>query len=167
MGREITLRQLIFKCNKELFKEQGLTRSELHDLTTYVLSTAAVSKLTEEELYISEGNSLGLGVSNYDREITLPRFLVYEFDKLGVFEFLGGNQRTYRLKSFSKFDELESHLKYSTSNAVVVIDGEITEYQKVGNRSWGWEIVWGCDAYLVTFTAEDTEHKEVLKSKEQ
>lgn len=167
VGRETTLRQLIFKCNKELFKEQGLTRSELHDLTTYVLSTAAVSRLSENELFITDGNMLGLGVCNYDREITVPRYISYELGNLGVFELLGGKQKSYKLKSYNTFEELESCLTYSSNTVVAIVDGEIVEYQKQGNNSWGWEILWGCDTYIVTYVAEDTEHKDVLRSKIQ
>lgn len=167
MSRETTLRQLIYKCNKEIFKEQGLTRSELQDLTTYVLSTAAVSKLTPDEMFITEGNMIGLGVCNYDRKISIPRFIVYEFGNLGVFELLGGKQKSYKLKSAATFDELENYLIYSTNSVAVVVDGEILKYQKVGDKGWGWEIVWSCDTYIITYISEDLEQKEILRSKQQ
>lgn len=39
-------------------------------------------------------------------------------------------------------------MAYTETEVVVVIDGEIVNYQKVGHNTWGWEIVWGCDAYI-------------------
>ena len=167
MGREQSLRQLIFNCNRELLKSEGMTRSELHDLTTWVLSTAAVSKLNAEAIFITEGNYLGLGVCNYDKEITLPRFLTYELGRLNIFGMLNSKQKSYKLTSYATFEELESHLTYATNDIVAIVDGEIVEYKKQGRESWGWEIVWGCDAYIVTYFAEDRECKEVLRSKAQ
>jgi hypothetical protein len=36
MGRETTLRQLIYMCNKEILKNEGMTRTELHEITDWV-----------------------------------------------------------------------------------------------------------------------------------
>lgn len=167
MSREQSLRQLIFKCNKELLKEEGMTRTDLHDLTTWVLSNAAINKLTADEIFITEGNYLGLGESNYDRVITLPRFMSFQFGRIDFFGFINNRQKTFRLKSYADFSELESYLAYTEAEAIVVIDGELVTYKKQGHNTWGWEIIWGCDAYIVTFVAEDREFKEVLKSKVQ
>lgn len=167
MNREQSLRQLIFKCNKELLKNEGMTRSELHNLTNWVLSNAAISKLTPDEIFLTEGSYLGLGESNFDREIVLPRFMTYEFGRLDFFSFIKDKHKTFRLKSYADFEELERYLSYTESDVVVIIDGEVTGYKKQGHSTYGWEIIWACDVYIVTCVAEDTQRKEIYRSKQQ
>jgi hypothetical protein len=87
MSRETTLRQLIYSCVKEATKSEGLIRSEIHELTEYILNNS-VLELTTERLHLTEGNSLGIGKSNKDRKITVPRFMSFNFNKKNIFQML-------------------------------------------------------------------------------
>lgn len=166
--RETTLRQLIYNCNKELLKGQGLTRTELHELTTWVLSNAAISKFTHDEVYILNGNPvLGVGLSNFDKEVKFPRYLSYELGKADIFNMLSNTGKSFRLRSFDTFSELENYLTYATNEVIIVIDGKIVEYEKRGKKNWGYEIIWGCDTYIITYVLDDMEQKEIIKSKLQ
>lgn len=167
MGRETTLRQLIYKCNKEILKEEGMTRSELHAVTNWVLNNAAVSKFSADDIYITDGSYIGVGENNKDRTLTLPRFMTYEFGKLDFFTFIENNKRNFKLKSYRSFEELETFLIYATTKVVVIIDGEIVEYERVGHNNWGWEVVWGKDTYIITYILNDYDEKEICKSKVQ
>jgi hypothetical protein len=165
--RETTLRQLIYHAVKEVTKEEGLLRSEIHTLVEHILNNS-VLELTTERLHLTEGNFFGVGENNKDRRLTVPRFISFSFKKQSLFDMLNKQGRTWELRTYSDFDDLERALTCELDEQLIaIVDGEIVEYQKVGHNTWGWEIIWGCDAYIVTYVSEDMEQKEILRSKLQ
>lgn len=164
----MSLRQLIFSAAQESLKPEYLTKSELHETTEYILNNS-VLELTAERVCLTEGNYIGIGENNKDRVITLPRFLTFEFSKRSAFDFFNSNKgRTWKLRSHNTFEELESYLQCKlNSEPVVFIDGELIEYRLTYAVGWGYEVEWiSCDAvYIVTYLSDDTEEKEIFKSK--
>lgn len=168
MGRETTLRQLVYNCVKEATRDEGLIRTELHELTEYILNNS-VLELSSERLHLTEGNSLGIGENNKDKKVILPRFLSFNFSKKNIFQLLNNNSsRTWQIRTYYDFNELESTLIYNIDNKlVVIIDGEITDYELKSGQQWGWEVIWDCDAYIVTYFLDNIEEREVFKSRIQ
>lgn len=166
--RETTLRQLVYSVVKEATKEEGLIRSEIHELTEYILNNS-VLEFTSDRLHLTEGNSMGIGESNKDKKITIPRFLTFNFNKKNIFQLLNSSSsRTWVLKTFQALEDIEGELIYnSNSKLVAVIDGEIVNYTVKYEKNWGYEVLWDCDVYIVTYVLDDKEEKEVLRSKKQ
>ena len=168
--RETTLRQLIFEAVKVSLKRDGLTRTELHELTDYILDNSSLD-LSAEKVCLTEGNYFGIGEHNKDRVFTLPRFITFEFIRPHAFDIINYDKsKTWRLRSHETFEELENFLTYSKQDQpVVFIDGNHTEYNLEGTESWGYEVKWiDCDAvYIATYVFNNKEEKELLKSKLQ
>lgn len=170
MGRETTLRQLVYMCNKEILKNEGMTRSELHDITNWVLNNAAIYDFTTDVVSITQGNSLGVGEENKDRPVKIPRFMIYELGSINAFDFINNrkDKKHFNLQSLKTFENLEDYLRHHrTGDIVVIIDGEIVDFERVTTSAWYTEIVWDIDTHIVTYELEDKEEKEVLRSKKQ
>ena len=53
--RERTLRQLIFEAVKVSLKQEALTKTEIHELTDYILDNS-ILELSAEKISLVEGN---------------------------------------------------------------------------------------------------------------
>jgi hypothetical protein len=168
--RETTLRQLIFEAVNVSLKQEALTKTEIHELTDYILDNS-ILELSAEKISLVEGNYFGIGEYNKDRTFTLPRFITFELTRPSAFDMLNLNKsKTWKLRSHDTFEELENYLTYLlNSKPVVFIDGSQTDYELVGKEAWGYEVKWiGCKAaYVVTFVANGINEKEIINSKIQ
>lgn len=166
--RETTLRQVVYAAVKKSLKQDGLTRTEIHELTDYILDHSSID-LSAKKICLTEGNYFGIGEHNKDRVFNLPRFVTFEFMKASAFDIINNNKgKTWRLKSHDTFEDLENYLTYSMHDKpVVFVDGTITEYELMGTKNWGYEVNWiGCDAvFIITYVFNDKDEKELLNSR--
>jgi len=168
--RETTLRQIVYSAVSIILKQDGLTRTELHELADFILDNSSLN-LSAEKICLAEGNYFGVGEYNKDRGFALPRFITFELTRPSAFDIMNNNKsKTWRLRSHETFEELENYLTYSRQDQpAVFIDGTHTEYNLMGTETWGYEVQWiGCDAvYIATYVLNNKEEKELINSKLQ
>jgi len=169
--RETTLRQLIFMCLKEKLKEEGLTRTELHDLTDYILNNSTMG-LTAENIELCEGNRFGVGDENKDKTLTIPRFLGFNYSKTNAYDFFSDNKKkSWRLHTYMSFDNLMSALSFQgVDGTIIIIDGEIIDYNRkmADNQDYiGYDVIFDTNIYKVSCFLEDKEYEEYFRSKKQ
>lgn len=164
--RETTLRQLVFMCLKEKLKNDGMTRTELHELTDYVLDNSTL-ELSADNLELYEGNMFGVGNENKDKPLTIPRFLAFTYSRATAFKFfLRDKKKSWSLDTFSSFDNLPSSLIFQGEDVILLIDGEIVGYKvKNGEDVYMNDVVFDKDIYSISCVLEDEEHEEFLRSK--
>lgn len=174
MVRQITLRQLVTKLVDEVLKEEGALRSEKQALVEHILNNSTL-ELTADSIELKRGNYLGIGEENKDRILTIPRFMVFTFGVLDIFDTLRAKERTWQLKSLYSFKELEDAVRYQSVNkskVIAILDGEILDYEVKKSSvadafgGFGSEVVWETYVYKLTYLLQDQEIEEKFQNRE-
>lgn len=172
--RTTTLRQLITRLVDEVLKEEGALRSEKRDLVEYILNNS-ILELTADALELKRGNYMGIGNENKDKTLTIPRFMVFTFGVLDIFDTLRAKERTWQLKSLYSFKELEDAVRYQSVNkskVIAILDGEILDYEVKKSSTadafggFGSVVIWETYVYKLTYLLQDQEVEEKFQSKE-
>jgi len=174
MCRTTTLRQLITVLVDEVLKDEGALRSEKQALVEHILNNSTLS-LTSDSIELNRGNYLGVGEENKDRMLIIPRFCVFTFGILDIFDSLKGKERAWHLKSLYSFKELEDAVRYKSVNkniVVAIVDGEILDYEiKKSNIAdafggFGSVVVWETYVYRLNYLLQDQEIEEKFQNLE-
>jgi hypothetical protein len=114
------------------------------------------------------GNYAGIGENNKEKKLTIPRFVTFAFGKLDIFSVLESKTRTWKISSYSSFDELEDSLKYQSADRkmIVLVDGEVLDYtvdsqcERDSFGDWMRSVSWQADIFKVFYTEEGIEKEE-------
>ena len=163
----MSLRQVLnIFINKVMEEEEVLLRSEQHKIVNHILDNS-VLKLSSEKVELFRGNYLGIDKYGRDRELRLPRFMIFSFSKIDESSYTNNAKRTWHLQSFIRFEELESALSlFDLKGSLVMIDNEIVDYELCDRGGYSDVVRWGRDIYKISYLLDDKEHREVFNNKE-
>ena len=142
MEKKTTLRELMKMMVPEVLKEEHLLEEQQNSLVEFMLDNSHVI-YEKGKLSLLYGNTLGVGIDNKDKPITLPRFMIFEFRKANP---ITGASHKWRLTSFDTFMEMENHLAinvdYENNRVAVVMGNEIVKFEMTPTYlASSWQIV--------------------------
>lgn len=167
--RLTTLRELVGMCLKEKLKSDGMTRTEIKELTDYVLDNSSL-RLTDTDIEIIEGNKFGVGEDNKDRIFTVPRFIAFKYSKTDAAKYFLNNEcKKWYLYTFSSFDRLIDALTFNVNNkdTLILIDGEIIGYDVRPRDAFGYDVYFDKAIYSLTYVLEDRVQQEFFESNKE
>ena len=167
-----TLRKLIHTGVVKALEQEHLLQNQLESLVEHILDHSSIIYTEDGSLTLMYGNSLGIGNSNKDRLITLPKYTIFEFKKANH---LTGTSHKWRLYTVPTFSELEQQIMYNADeSAIVMIDGEIVgfkvEKEDANGNSFfvsGYHTIWGLDVYRLTYSMDSEQIEETLECKKK
>ena len=178
-----TIRELLTVAVKQIIlKEQYRGLDKPNELVSYILDNSTLAISHNDDIDFKSGNTFGIGDSNKDRELQLPRYCVFSFTGAKLVDFQSTWVHTitmtqsWRLVSMPDFQKVEEYLRSNSDDntgIVVLVDAVPMNFTlSKGKNSCGdiWvpvpiDIQWERPVYKLSYKKNGGLFEEVFNSK--
>lgn len=155
-----------------------MIQSAINELVEKLLNNSQLTVSDSYSINLSDGSIFGIGDSNKDREIEMPKYILFTLTKSNLIGskshlFLQSSlTRSWSLKSFDSFQKLENHiLIYPSDYIAVLIDGEAMEFDIIIEKEDDiWtpvinRITWSKQIYRLNYKADQVQFEKFFNNK--
>lgn len=125
--RTTTIKGLLTMAVKQIIlKEQFRGLGEANKLVEYILNNSTLAVSHNDAIDLKSGNTFGIGDSNKDRELQLPRYCVFSFTRAGLVDFQSSwintitMTQSWRLVSMPDFQKVEEYIRSNYDDNTVI-----------------------------------------------